>query len=230
MIFRSIVTVGVLGLSGCVVYHETTSEPVYDSRAVERDNAKEVNVHLTMGAGQMKVGSGTSKLMQAYFTYSAPAWKPEMRYESGDLTVRQPPTHGANFNHNKYEWDLRFAQDVPLSFHVQCGAGQAQLDLGSLTLANVDVQMGVGQMKLDLRGTPKHDYNVNIQGGIGEATVRLPAGAGVYAEAEGGIGSIQARGLNKRGGHWENDAFSAPGPKIHVSVHGGIGSITLIGE
>lgn len=231
MIGRLMLTVAALGSSGCVVYHEsTTTESVYESRAVEHDSAKEVNVHLTMGAGQLRVGSGTSKLMQAYFTYNSPSWKPEMRYEGGQLTVKQPESHGARLGHNKYEWDLRFAQDVPLNFHVNFGAGDAQLDLGRLTVSNVSVEMGVGKLQLDLRGTPKHDCTVNIEGGVGEATVRLPSSTGVYAEAEGGIGSIQVSGMNKRGDHWENDAYSGEGHKIRLSAHGGIGSIVLISE
>jgi hypothetical protein len=231
MILRSFVlSVGALSLAGCMSLHEATGPTEYESRAVERDDAKSVNVHLTMGAGQMKVGSGTAKLMQGYFTYNVPAWKPQTRYTAGDLTVEQPSSHGAHLGPQKYEWDLRFAQDIPLNFHVTFGAGEAQLDLGSLTLQNVDVDMGVGQLKLDLRGMPKHDYSVNINGGVGEATVRLSSDVGIYAEASGGIGEVTARGLAKRGDHWVTEAYDQPGPKIRITVHGGIGQINLVAE
>jgi predicted membrane protein len=90
--------------------------------------------------------------------------------------------------------------------------------------------MGVGELKLDLRGVPKHDYNVTINGGVGEATVHLPSGVGVYAEANGGIGEISVRGMQKVSDHWVNEAYNEPGPKIHLDVHGGIGQITLIAE
>jgi hypothetical protein len=217
-------------MSGCVMVTETAGPTQYDTRAFERDDAKEVNVHLTMGAGQLKVGSGTRKLMQGYFTYNVPSWKPDLRYSAGDLTVEQPSSHHAHLGSNKYEWDLRFAQDIPLNFHVNFGAGEAQLDLGSLMLHHVDVQMGVGSLKLDLRGVPKQDYDVTINGGVGEAIVHLPSGVGVYAEASGGIGEISVRGLAKVSGHWVNEAYSEPGPKIHLNVQGGIGSISLIAE
>ncbi|HWC95390.1 MAG TPA: toast rack family protein [Candidatus Sulfopaludibacter sp.] len=222
--------VAALSLTGCVIQQEASGPTQYDSRSFPKDDAKAVNVQLTMGAGQLKVGSGTGKLMQAYFTYNVPAWKPEAHYTAGKLTVEQPNTHGAHFGSQKYEWDLRFAQDVPLDFNVNFGAGEAQLDLGGLMLQNVEVQMGVGQLKLDLRGVPKHDYRVNINGGVGDATVRLPSDVGVYAEASGGIGSINVRGMTKKGDHWETDAFNQPGVKIHVNVNGGIGQITLIAE
>jgi len=230
MIGRLLLTVGALGLAGCVITREPVGPAQYESRSVERGDAKEVNVHLTMGAGQMKVGSGTHKLMQGYFTYTVPSWKPDLNYGAGDLTVAQPKNHSVHIGNNKYEWDLRFAQDIPLNFHVNFGAGEAQLDLGSLTLRHVSVDMGVGSLKLDLRGIPKQDYDVTINGGVGEAVVHVPSTVGVYAEASGGIGEISARGLRKRDGNWVNDAYNEPGPKIHLSVHGGIGQISLIAD
>src|SRR5579872_4991836 len=133
---RVLLAVGILGCAGCMITHET-GPTQYDTRAIERDDAKEVNVRLNMGAGELKVGSGTSKLMQGYFTYNVPSWKPEIHYGAGDLTISQPDTHHVRVGNNKYEWDLRFAQDIPLSFNLNFGAGEAQLDLGSLTLRNV---------------------------------------------------------------------------------------------
>src|SRR5579863_2154540 len=113
MMIRFLLALGVLGLTGCVITREPAGPTQYDSQAVERDDAKEVTVRLTMGAGELKVGSGTHKLMQGYFTYNFPAWKPQLHYSAGELTVSQPETHGVHIGNHKYEWDLRFAQDIP---------------------------------------------------------------------------------------------------------------------
>jgi hypothetical protein len=215
-------------LSGCVI--ATRTGPVqYDSVHIEPDRSELVRVNLQMGAGDLKVGSGTSKLMQAYFTYNVPAWKPEVRYSPGNLTVSQPGESHTHAGNLKYEWDLRFGRQTPLDINVNFGAGEAQLDLGALDLRNVTVQMGVGKMEMDLRGTPAHNYNVHIQGGIGEAVVHLPADAGVYATANGGIGEIRVHGLRKDGDHWVNDAHDRAKVQIRVDVQGGIGAITLYG-
>ena len=221
-------------LSSCVVTHTAVGPTQYDSPSFERDDVKEVRLNLTMGAGDLKLGSGTRKLMQGYFTYNVPSWKPEVHYDKmgdiGNLTIRQPGHTHSHFGSMKYEWDLRFAQDLPLNVKVEFGAGDAQLDLGSLTLRDVEVDMGVGKLMMDLRGNPKNNYNVRINGGVGEATVHLPGNVGVYAEASGGIGEISARGLKKMEGHWENDAYDSSPVKIHVNVQGGVGAIHLIGE
>jgi predicted membrane protein len=113
---------------------------------------------------------------------------------------------------------------------VHFGAGQARLDLGSLSLRGVEVHMGVGKLDMDLRGNPKHNYDVHVHGGIGEVTVRLPSGVGVYAEGSGGIGEIRTQGLRREGGHWVNDAWEDAKVRIRVDVHGGIGAIHLIAD
>jgi hypothetical protein len=82
---------------------------------------------------------------------------------------------------------------------------------------------------VDLRGMPKNDYDVSIHGGIGEATIYLPEGVGVEAEAHGGIGGINARGLEKRDGRYVNDAYGHAKTNVRLDVHGGIGAINLVG-
>jgi hypothetical protein len=233
MIPKWLAAIGALSLTACVVIRDARGPVQYESRAIERDSSERVNVNLDIGAGDLKVSSGTQKLLQAYFTYNIPELKPDLRYSTaggvGDLQVRQPSKH-THFGNMKYEWDLRLSDRVPLDVNVSCGAGQAQLDLGSLDLRSLTVNMGVGQLQMDLRGNPKHDYSVKVSGGVGEATVRLPANVGIEARASGGIGDISVRGLRKEGARWVNDAYNQPGVKIRVDVEGGIGSITLISD
>jgi predicted membrane protein len=104
------------------------------------------------------------------------------------------------------------------------------LDLGELSLRRVNVEMGVGELRMDLRGTPKNDYAVSIHGGVGEATIYLPTGVGVEAEAEGGIGGIHTTGLEKRDGRYVNDALGHSKNTVRLDVQGGIGEIRLIAE
>jgi hypothetical protein len=218
--------------SGCVV--ETPSGPArHESRTIERDTAETARVDLQMGAGELRVGGGAAPFLQADFNYNVPAWKPEIRYHSfagrADLSIRQP-AGGTHIGKAKYDWDLRLNNDIPTDFLLHFGAGDAHLDLGSLNLRSVEVEMGVGEIHMDLRGMPTHDYNVRIRGGIGEATINLPANAGISAKAEGGLGGIQARGLRQQNGRWLNQWYDSNRPQIRVDVSGGIGQINLIAE
>ncbi len=218
---------------GCTITAVPSGPVQYDTKVIERDASESARVRLNIGAGDLKVSSGTEKFLRAYFTYNVPQFKPDVRYSSAGgiatLSIDQPQSH-THFGHTKYEWDVRLTKDVPLDLDVHFGAGQAQLDLGSLDLRRLDVQMGVGQLQLDLRGAPKHDCTVRVQGGVGEADIKLPNTVGIEATASGGIGDISVHGLTKDGGRWVNDAFRGAGPKVHVDVQGGVGAIKISAE
>ncbi|MCU1234251.1 MAG: hypothetical protein JWP63_2218 [Candidatus Solibacter sp.] len=223
-----------LSLTGCVIDHRNTGPLEYSSESVDLDQSEEVRVDLVMGAGDLRVTDGSQKLVRADFSYNVPSWKPEVRYTRegtrGILSIKQPGSNHSTLGKTQYRWDIQLSNKVPLDLSVKFGAGQAKLDLGSLQLRGVELNMGVGQLDMDLRGKVKHSYNVTIHGGIGQATVRLPADAGIYAEARGGIGSIKVRGLRNEGGHWESESYARAENKIRIDVNGGIGEIRLIAD
>jgi hypothetical protein len=219
-------------LSGCTV--DTVSGPTrHETRSIDRDTSETARVDLQMGAGELRVDGGASGLAQADFNYNVPAWKPDIRYHSfagrADLSIRQPAGSG-HLGETKYDWDVRLNNEIPIDLMLHFGAGEAKLYLGGLNLRSIEVEMGVGELNMDLRGAPKHDYEVRIRGGVGEATVHLPANAGIYAKAEGGLGEIKAEGLRQAGQHWENDWYDSAKPQVRVDVKGGIGQINLIAE
>jgi hypothetical protein len=223
---------GCLALSGCEM--ETANGPArQETRTIERDSAETARVELQMGAGELRVEGGAAAFAQADFNYNVPAWKPEIRYHSfagrADLSIRQPAGTG-HIGNAKYDWDLRLNNDMPTDLTLHFGAGEAHLDLGSLNLRSVEVEMGVGEIHLDLRGMPKQDYSVRVRGGIGEATINLPANVGIYAKAEGGLGGINAQGLRQQDRHWVNEWYQSDRPQVRVDVSGGIGQINLIAE
>ena len=185
-----------------------------------------------MGSGELHVRSGTPKLAQADFAYNVPTWKPVVDYHAsgsrGDLTITQPASSGHRFGHVVYTWDLTLNDQLPMEVNARLGAGEANLELGRLSLRGVAVDLGAGELKMDLRGEPTEDYHVNVHGGVGEATIYLPKDAGISATATGGIGEITTTGLEQRNGVWMNpDRASAP-VTVHLNVNGGVGAIHLI--
>jgi hypothetical protein len=198
-----------LGMTACVVVNDHTASTEHDFRVIDRDKSEIVRAHFKMGAGNLRIGSGTDKLMRADFDFNVPSWKPEVQYNAGVLRVSQPEGVGTHFGNTKYEWDVRLSKDVTL---------------------DLDVNFGAGEARLDLRGNPKRSYDVSINGGVGEATVRLPSDVGVYAEARGGIGEISAKGMHQDGSTYYNDAYRKSPVTIKLDVHGGIGSIKLISD
>jgi hypothetical protein len=220
-----------LFLGGCEVGSLATSETRHETRAIELDKTEMARVEIRMGAGELRVTSGTPKLLEAAFAYNIPDWKPVVDYRAsasgGDLTISQPNALGG-FGHTVNNWELKLNDQLPLDVTASLGAGEADLDLGRMNLRSVTVNVGAGKMKMDLRGEPRRDYSVQIRGGVGEATVYLPGDVGISASVTGGIGDIDARGLEKRDGVWINpERVNAP-VTIRLDVKGGIGQINLI--
>ena len=218
--------------TGCRI--DRAGPPRHDFQAIDRDDAEQVRVNLKMGAGKLRIDTGTDKLAALDFNYSVRAWAPQVRYDKsggrGTLTITQPDTGSIHAGHGEYEWDLRLNREVPLELGVKFGAGEAHLDVGDLALRDVEIEMGVGHLDLDLRGNPKTSYDVRIRGGVGEAVVRLPSNAGVEAEATGGLGSIQSSGLHHDGRRYYNDAWQDAKVRVRLDIQGGVGSIRLLAE
>jgi len=204
-----------------------TGPPQRDTQAVELDKAEMVRVEMRMGAGELNVASGSQRLLDADFVYVFPDSRPVVRYRAssfrGQLTIEEPSMHESG---SPYEWKLRLNNGVPLEVVTHLGAGNAEMNLGALNLRGIEVQMGVGNLDMDLRGEPQHDYDVEIHGGVGNATVRLPSGVGIVADARGGIGNIEAEGLERHNGRWVSHEDSKV--TIHLDIRGGVGNITLL--
>jgi hypothetical protein len=87
--------------------------------------------------------------------------------------------------------------------------------------------MGAGKTTVDLTGDYAQNFDASIQGGVGEATVLLPSEVGVKAKAQGGLGKINAEGLEKVGDSYVNDAYGESDVTLDVDVRGGVGQIKL---
>ncbi len=213
---------------GCVVAGETRHE----TRAIDLDKAEKARVVIRMGAGELRVKSGTPKLLEADFAYNVPDWKPSVEYHAGpaggDLTISQPKDSGGGWGDTVYTWDVNLNRQLPLDVTASLGAGEANFELGEMNLRSVTVNIGAGEMTMDLRGAPKRDYNVSIQGGVGEATVYLPKDVAIAATAIGGLGDVSVTGLEKRNGVWMNPERASAPVTVYLDVKGGVGEIRLI--
>jgi hypothetical protein len=214
--------------SGC---QDATGETRHESSSIELDKADNARVEIRMGGGKLNVKGGTPKLLEANFDFNVPEWRPKVDYRSGPsggvLTVAQS-TNNHSFGNTVNTWDLKLNGQLPLDVITDMGAGEANLELGQMNLRSVSVNMGAGELKLDLRGVPKRDYNVKVNGGVGEAFVYLPKDAGISATASGGIGGISTTGLEKRDGVWINADPAHSPVTVHVDVKGGVGQINLV--
>lgn len=225
-----------------------------ESHSIELGDADSVEVEIFMAAGELNVSGGANELLLAEFTYNVDKLEPEVNYRGDVLTVRTPDVDTRvgswwDLDDYRYEWDLRFNDDVPMEMKVEMGAGSADLELGSLSLTTLDietgagevqvdlsdsssltrldVEAGVGQVTVDLTGTWQDDLDANISSGVGELTLRLPHSACVRVEVEGGLGIVNTHGLTKDGNDYVNDACGESEVTLHIDISAGVGATNL---
>jgi hypothetical protein len=205
----------------------------HDARTVDLEGAKTVRADLSIGAGQLTLRGGSSHLLDADFDYFAREGSPQVEYTvdagKGELKISQEggePNIGGTNN----TWSLHFSNSVPLDLKIDMGAGEGDLRLRDLDVTNLNVNMGAGRVEVDLTGDRKKDLDADIEGGVGQAVIRLPRKIGVIVNASGGIGTIDASGLKHDGDEYTNAAYGKSPVTIRLKVEGGVGQISLIQE
>lgn len=230
---RSAILVAVCaGLTACGGSGDPIGALELLERKVARGAATDVDVQITMHAGDLLVTSGAEGLLEGRFRFRGEAGRPDLRYDDsparGKLRLR--PTRETG-DASVARWDLRLAEKLPLDLNVHMGAGRAQLELGALDLRGVTVHGGAGDLMLDLRGRPERDYDVELHGGVGRMRIYLPGRAAVRAQVSGGIGGVETEGgWVKSGREYRSANYGTGRPRIDLRVHGGIGTIKLIAD
>jgi hypothetical protein len=206
------------------------------SRTVDLAGAKSVNANIDFPTGELIISGGAANLLEGEFDQGENVGGPKIVYEhSGDegtLAISRDQSHDhLSFpGHSDSHWNLRFGGGVPLDLKIDMGAGRGDLHLRDLPVTKLLLNIGAGQVNADLTGDRKQDLSADIEGGVGQAQIRLPKNVGVIVEASGGIGSVDTHGLKKEGGRYVNDAYGKSPATIHLKVQGGIGNITLTEE
>jgi hypothetical protein len=205
----------------------------HETRTVDRDDARSVNVSVESGAGTLTVTGGAAHLLEADFNYGYSFSNPTVDYRIqsgvGQLSITQGGER-THFGTADNDWNLRFSNGVPLTLKVEMGAGEGRFRLRDVQVTDLNLEMGAGHVEADLTGDRRNDVNVEIQGGVGQATIRLPKTVGVIANASGGIGAVSAHGFKRAGDDYVNDAYGKSVATIHLRVEGGIGQVTLLEE
>jgi len=224
-----LLTVGIAVLTGCG--NNVRLGPMeHETKVLDLDKSEMTRADIKIGAGELRLGGGSAKLMEGDFDYNDPGSKPQVDYHSTGVRSDIEIHPSGTVQHGKSKWDIRFNDSVGMDLVVKMGAGEAHLNLGNLNLRSVVFDLGAGEVDADLRGSPKRSYDVQINGGVGQATIHLPKSVGISATAIGGIGEINVSGLEKRNDRWINPGHENDPVTIRLDVKGGVGQIDLVAE
>lgn len=206
----------------------------HQSRTVDRGDVKNVRATLDLGAGDINLSGGSSHLLEADFDYRASADTPKVDYSisgvTGDLRISQDDNGKHIGTTSDNHWTLHMANNVPLEIKIDMGAGLGNFRLRDIDVTRLNLDIGAGQVEVDLTGNRTSDLTADIEGGVGQANIRLPKNIGVIVNASGGLGTIDAHGLNHDGDEYTNAMYGKSPVTIHLKVSGGVGRIVLTEE
>lgn len=212
---------------------DSNAEMVKDVVVIEPKGAESVEVDLKIGAGQLKLTGGASELLTGGFKYPKDKGKPEVSYNvennKGFLKVAQKEKENLNIDKGeKYIWNLKFNNDIPLYFDVTLGAGVSDIFLSDLNIQHYNMVMGVGQTTIDLRGKWRNSTEIHLDGGIGLSKIYLPNDVGVKLKVTKGLGSIDIKNLSKQSkGEYINDKYGNSDISLKIYLKTGIGKIEV---
>jgi len=183
-----------------------------------------------MPAGELNFQGGGDHLLTADFfqdgTWQVPRVDYSVSEAVGELKISQGG-HDTFVSKSDNTWNLRVDNSTPFELKVDLGAGRGEFHLANLDITRLELNIGVGQATVDLTGERAKDLHAEIQGGVGQAVIRLPKNVGVIATVHGGLGSIDVHGLKEVDGQYVNAAYDKSPNTIRLNVEGGIGQIKL---
>jgi N-terminal domain of toast_rack, DUF2154 len=232
---KKVLYVGMLGLSlmvavtGCGVFANGSSEN--GEITIEKDKAKELQLELNLGAGELNVEKGADEWVEGSIEYNEENLKPEVTYKrKGDKGIGVIEQENTGFldkikiGELKNEWNLTLSDEVPLSLVVNSGASDTNLDLKGLDLKELDINAGVGDITIDLSGKWKTSFDAALALGVGQSTIILPEDVGVKIKSSKGIGTADFVGfISKGNGVYVNEAYEDAKVIITLTTDLGVG-------
>lgn len=225
----------IIAIVGGVLFFVGVSSPmVTDTISYELGDVTYVEASISPGVGSLYV----SALPEGYNVVEGTLRRGESETLTKSYTVRgnkgvlrlgfeEEGFHFISFGGDHRKWDLKLTPNVPLDLSIDTGVGEQTLDLGQLTLKQLEINMGVGQTKLEL---PSGTYSVSIDGGVGELEVTLPRGVEVRMVTDSGLTSMHVPSEFDKGDHGEYTTANyttTSGPKIDITLNAGIGKVTI---
>lgn len=144
------------------------------------------------------------------------------------LTLR---TNGANFYYlptgpGQWNWDLGLNPEIPMNLVINLGAGNANMDLKDLNMDSINVDMGVGNATLVLPATGQ--YNARVNGAIGKLEIEIPQGLGVQIKTDTGLANVNLpANLQEQNGIYTSSDYSSSDNRVDLTLDMAIGNITV---
>jgi hypothetical protein len=238
-LFVALVVVAALAIVGFAAWAGAVSPlagPIESrSFAPPLDGAKQLNVTVNVGGGDLNVGAladGDDVAARIDLTSLRDAFPPPTYRVRGDvgeliisnMTDRRGPEHAgpALGSLGGAHGSVQLRRDRPTDLRLRAGATHAALDLRGVALTRLTADVGASSLLVQLP-EPAGQLDMRIRGGASGIAVEIPPNVPASIRINGGLSSIAidenrfVRSDRARDtGHWSADAFVA-GRRTYVS-------------
>jgi hypothetical protein len=183
---------------------------------------QQLGVEIRYGAGKLQVQPAPGDLLYRMdLAYDEEQFRPVAEYDRGAsrlrLGVEGRDRHGGHVNGEDEHATISLSPSVPTDLTLQFGAGQAEVELGGLSLRDVAIQTGASQTTVSF-SQPNRVAAREVSVKAGAAELRVTGLGNTRAERfdfQGGMGEATL----DFGGAWDHSASA--------KVQMGVGSVRL---
>lgn len=197
-------------------------------------NSGAVNTGIDLKVGTLNIKGSDNNSVTSKITYTRPEWKPIIKDTKNsygeDINISQPNIRDIDKSKDDVnEWNLNFTKNVPINMMVKTRVGNVNADLRELQLNKLDIDMGTGKLQLDISGNYKKNLNVNLNCGVGTATIYFPKNIGVMVEvAKQSIAEkVNSTGFTNNGDTYTNSKYGKSNVTLYVKINTGVGKLNF---
>lgn len=229
--YVSLIVVVLLTATGFVLFRSANAIvkdiPMTDEKAVKATvNAGFSDIWISRGSStslfHANIDADLKHDIGNYIVYSS---RDEIGYldintsEEVNTSSRDEHHHSINFNgFGTNTWDMHFTDAVPISFDIQLGVGEADLDFTGLKVKDLNVSAGASSLNMHFdRPNPTVIEDLNIESGLSKFRAKGLCNANFrHLKFQGGVGSYVL------------DFGGSLNTEVDVDIEVGLGSLTII--
>lgn len=201
----------------------TTSE-----ESVARDGTMSLDLRVSGGAGRYEVVGGATGLVDARSTGGELRVRTDRSGDTTDVHVLADVQFDIFRPIVPREVVVRVASDLPVTVHLEGGAGDFRLDMSAMRVTRAEVEAGAADVVIVLP-TPQGEVPVHVEAGAAEITVEVPDGVEARISTSGGAVSLDSDNprLPASGGAAQTAGYASATSRVTVTVEAGAVSVRI---
>lgn len=149
------------------------------TRTIPFDGEKHLTVIIDIGVGTIDIKrNNTGDILNAEVEYNPDDMQVDIEYDrrkdNGELYLTsERRDKGLDIDSEDNHWYLEFGDKVPISFEIDIGACEAELDFSGLRIDGLDMDMGASSIVVDFRKlNPERIPKIRIDVGASELEIK----------------------------------------------------------